>query len=567
MAAAAQGADQRAADELSDTAERARIRSDFATAARALTRSAELCPEDDEMARRLLAAAIDAFTAGSPGQAATLCQRARARAADERLRGDIDIWNARAYTWLGDPREAHDLLVAGANLRKDEDPGQAASMLAEAIPPAVMDARVPLALAEAREAERLVELADTADKSGVVRCLRWALIVNGYIGEAQVLEASGHRDPAGTPTSELLPLCYEAEFLLFSERFETARHLLRFVIEASRTGGAPAALSYALAARSEASWWIGRWGPGLADATEAISWAEELGQPAANAFSLLCLGRLEASLGNTRQCERVLDRARRVLEAVSIPSLQVYVGAISGFAALASQQPDVAAAKLSRSFAITETHGLGIPNAVPFAADLVEAMVHARLPGHEPVLRWLEVSSDRSGCAWPAGALARCLGLLASSQAEADDLFEKSETAFSGAQMPFELARTQLCRGEILRRYRHATDARGYLRKAMATFTELGAKPWARRAAAELASAGDTAPEPARRPVIDGLTPQELQIARVVAAGKNNIETAAALYVSRKTVEAHLTRIYRKLGVRTRTDLARELTASGALDT
>ncbi|MGH8513582.1 MAG: hypothetical protein ACREV8_06515, partial [Gammaproteobacteria bacterium] len=65
----------------------------------------------------------------------------------------------------------------------------------------------------------------------------------------------------------------------------------------------------------------------------------------------------------------------------------------------------------------------------------------------------------------------------------------------------------------------------------MATFTELGAKPWARRAAAELASAGDTAPEPARRPVIDGLTPQELQIARVVAAGKNNIETAAALYV------------------------------------
>jgi DNA-binding NarL/FixJ family response regulator len=97
---------------------------------------------------------------------------------------------------------------------------------------------------------------------------------------------------------------------------------------------------------------------------------------------------------------------------------------------------------------------------------------------------------------------------------------------------------------------------------AHAAFETLGAAPWAARAATELAAAGarPTARPPARS--LDPLTPQELQTARAVAAGQSNAEAAASLYLSRKTVEAHLSRIYRKLGIRSRTDLARIVGAS-----
>ena len=134
--------------------------------------------------------------------------------------------------------------------------------------------------------------------------------------------------------------------------------------------------------------------------------------------------------------------------------------------------------------------------------------------------------------------------------------------------MPFERARTLLCEGEVLRRLRRPALARPVLREAESVFAELGARPWAARAATEIAAAGDRSGAWGRRagpadvnPAADVhvLSAQELQIARCVAEGRNNAEVAAALFVSRKTVEAHLTRVYRKLGVRSRTELVRLL--------
>jgi DNA-binding NarL/FixJ family response regulator len=134
--------------------------------------------------------------------------------------------------------------------------------------------------------------------------------------------------------------------------------------------------------------------------------------------------------------------------------------------------------------------------------------------------------------------------------------------------MPFELARTLLCHGEVLRRARRLLDARKVLREAHRIFEGLGARPWADRVARELVASGARS----RRPVsnafggLEGLTPQELQIARAVAGGKNNAEVSAALFVSRKTVEAHLTRIYRKLEIHSRVELTRVLLAGGIAD-
>ncbi len=122
----------------------------------------------------------------------------------------------------------------------------------------------------------------------------------------------------------------------------------------------------------------------------------------------------------------------------------------------------------------------------------------------------------------------------------------------------------ELALGERLRRARRRSDSRQPLRAALETFDRLGARIWADRARTELAASGETARS--RDPYAsEQLTPQELQVALVVAQGATNKEAAAALFLSPKTIETHLGRVYRKLDVRSRTELARLLASQGAL--
>jgi DNA-binding CsgD family transcriptional regulator len=126
----------------------------------------------------------------------------------------------------------------------------------------------------------------------------------------------------------------------------------------------------------------------------------------------------------------------------------------------------------------------------------------------------------------------------------------------------FETARTRLAYGERLRRARNRVLAREQLRAALDTFEHLGAGPWADRASAELAATGETRRR--RDPsTIDELTPQELQISLALAGGRTTRETAAALFLSPKTVEYHLRHVYQKLGIHSRDELAQALAAEG----
>ena len=125
---------------------------------------------------------------------------------------------------------------------------------------------------------------------------------------------------------------------------------------------------------------------------------------------------------------------------------------------------------------------------------------------------------------------------------------------------PFERARTELAWGERLRRSGRRTDARQRLNGALQVFERLGAAPWADRARGELRASGQSVLTPEQR-AEDALTPQELQVAAIVAGGATNREAAAALFLSVKTIEFHLGNVYRKLGIRSRTELVRVLEA------
>jgi DNA-binding CsgD family transcriptional regulator len=151
---------------------------------------------------------------------------------------------------------------------------------------------------------------------------------------------------------------------------------------------------------------------------------------------------------------------------------------------------------------------------------------------------------------------ARCRGLIAAARGdlqEAEEHLQRSLHEHARTEQPFELGRTLLVAGAVRRRMRKKRGARDLLERALMTFDDLGAPLWADRARGELARIGG------RAPTSTALTPTEAQIAHLVAEGRTNREVAEALFVSVHTVEANLTRIYRKLDVRSRTELARKL--------
>jgi DNA-binding NarL/FixJ family response regulator len=134
------------------------------------------------------------------------------------------------------------------------------------------------------------------------------------------------------------------------------------------------------------------------------------------------------------------------------------------------------------------------------------------------------------------------------------EAFAGALAAEACAVMPFERARTQLVFGERLRRQRQRAEAREHLQAALETFQRLGAQPWADKAHTELRATGSTVGRSAD--ALPRLTPQELQVALVVGRGATNHEAAATLFLSQKTIEYHLSNIYRKTNIRSRSELA-----------
>jgi len=157
---------------------------------------------------------------------------------------------------------------------------------------------------------------------------------------------------------------------------------------------------------------------------------------------------------------------------------------------------------------------------------------------------------------WAAAGAARCRGLLADTPQRAVARLEEAVAIAEASAGKFEQARARLCLGQALRRVRRHDAARRELQDAHVLFELLDAGPWAASAAAELTRMGANC---VRRPdrVDVRLTPQELRVALHVAEGLSNQEVATRLFVSPKTIEVHLGHIYDKLGVRTRTSLAR----------
>jgi DNA-binding NarL/FixJ family response regulator len=146
---------------------------------------------------------------------------------------------------------------------------------------------------------------------------------------------------------------------------------------------------------------------------------------------------------------------------------------------------------------------------------------------------------------------------LLASDTDFEQHFSDALARHARVDAPFELARTHLAFGERLRRARRPAEARKHLRAAVEALERLGAAPWAARARAELEATGERRRRERPAGIAEELTPQELHVALLVARGATTKEAAASLFLSPRTIDAHLYRIYRKLGVRSRSELTR----------
>jgi ATP/maltotriose-dependent transcriptional regulator MalT len=353
---------------------------------------------------------------------------------------------------------------------------------------------------------------------------------------------------------------------VWMEDYDRARAVHAGLLSRLRGASALTPLAYTLSVLSELEFRTGNWAAALAAGCEAVSIAAETGQRGTAAYALVTLARAEAATGREHDAREHADQALSLAEQAGTGSVPVYARAALGLLELGLSRADRAAEQLAPLPERTRRDGLGEPGVVCWQPDWIEANI--RLGDHgtaEQALTRFESEAASVNRSWALAAAARYRGLLAPAH-QFEQHFAQALTLHECTPTPFEHARTQLCLGERLRRAGERRRARQRLGQALEAFRRLGAQPWAARAESELSATGAAhasaaRPRPARLPQ-QLLTAQELQVAIAVGEGQTNKQAAVALFLSPKTIEFHLGHIYRKLGIHTRTQLAREILAA-----
>ncbi|MEV8439723.1 LuxR family transcriptional regulator [Actinosynnema sp. NPDC051121] len=301
--------------------------------------------------------------------------------------------------------------------------------------------------------------------------------------------------------------------------------------------------------------WLGDWALAGQRATEAVEAAEQTGQRPWFAYALYARALVDAHRGRWAQAHDAATRGLAVAVELGDPWVAVHQRAVLGFVSLSRHEPAVARDHLAAAVALCEEVGMGDFPISTLYGDLVEVVVElAEHAEAARLLEELEERRDRAPRPWITVVAARSRALVRMAWGDpegAEEALATAAEALDRLPMPFERARTDLVRGRVARRRRRKLAAREAFLAARRGFDRVGAPSWVAEVDAELARLG------LRRGDEHELTATELRIARLVAAGMSNREVAGAAYVTEKTVEAHLTRIYRKTGVRTRRELAR----------
>ena len=563
LAMASTGHDEQVAAELEASAARAAERGGHADAATAFERAARLSPDASGRARRLRQAAEAAYQTGDFPRAITLAERAGADAADRSLDHEAAAWlvliRANAHFWTGALRQAHQVLLEGAEAVHRHDPGEAAWMLMQAVHVAWFTGDRTLSETAAARLDAVRLPADHLLRPLLPLLTMHARLANDReAGPSPELTEAAMR--AGQADPRAAVMLGGAAWI--TGRDELAHDIFAGFVDEARAQGRIGWLAAGLGSLGEAQLFLGRHRDATTNLEEALRVGADTGQAHVVSHFRGVLAYLAALAGDEARC-------RELANAVLVESVGGGSSPGPSWAHWALSAVDLAAGRTEEALTRLEALSRGpaghqIP-ATRGAVDQVEAAVRLGQPERaaEPLAR-LEGWASWARQDWIDAAVCRCRALLAP-DAEAERHFVRAlelHELHDTAGHPLDEARTRLLYGEWLRRARRRVDARAQLGAALETFERLNAEPWEQRARAELRATGATVPAAASGTasgvpdVLAGLTPQELQIVRMAAEGLSNRDIGTRLFLSPRTVGYHLYKAYPKLGISSRTQLA-----------
>jgi DNA-binding CsgD family transcriptional regulator len=344
--------------------------------------------------------------------------------------------------------------------------------------------------------------------------------------------------------------------LLGLNRFEEAKALFDRARVDSLEQGVPFAAACADEFLAEVECRLGTWHAAALHASECSELYQQLGtenQPQ----QLYATALVDAHLGNVDEARTAAERGAVIATEVGQEFWAIANRWVLGFLELSLDNPARAIEYLQPPARARVTSLWHMPSNYDFLETAIEAFVAVGdLDAAAVLLDALQDRARRMDSPWERATRARCRGLLRSAQGDHDGAraaFDEALREHEQLNVPFDRARTLHALGVLQRRLKQRRAARVSLEAALAVFEELGALLWIEKARTELKRIAG------RTPAGDALTPTERRVAELVAEGHPNKEIAAMLFVTVKTVEANLTRIYAKLGVRSRTELARLL--------
>jgi DNA-binding CsgD family transcriptional regulator len=554
LALAADGPDEAIAVRLDGAATRAHARGAPSAAAELMEHARELTPETDapQQLRRRVDAAEYYIEARIPG-------------ADRLLESVLDATSGDLRA-----RALHLLAQVRGNLDANAGPPLLEEALTHVADPAI-ELQIRLALVNPNfravtersleHADRAIELAERhGDRGALAAALASRAAVVGHPLDA--LERAAKVEEGSRSSVQAR---FQVAWAQLARGSDTGRLRLGELLEESLAAGLRAH-NRVISLLSYAETRAGYPERGRELAEEFLGYTVAEGNRLGELAALCARAYAAAWLGDLAGADRDAETALRSSDIGGFIGRSIQARGIRGFVALAIG--DVPAAALHLRVAVAGVFDASIETLPPVAhtrlvlptvvADAIEAFSEGGLAEEcGPLIAWL----DRDpGNPWLAALSAYGRGLLASARADHDDAVAALQGAvglLEPLDLPLDLGRALLALGAAQRRARHRVDARDSLQRAAALFERCRAELWAAKARLEMSRIGG------RRSAGDELTGTERQIASLVAQGKKNREVAAALVVTERTVEAALTGIYRKLEVRSRTELARKLATRG----
>ncbi len=561
--------------------------------------AASVTQPDEAVAAALEAAATHARARGAPRAAALLldraCELTPAGRRDEAHRRAVEA--AYLHFEAGDsPRaeaQLHDVIATLppgpkraravmplARIRSYEAQAEAAELFFQAVAEAEGDREI-LAVAHEGVAncllrlhERLDEAVDHAelavgfalelgDEALAAESLGTQLLAETFLGRdtatATVDRALALQEAARNVRVLRQPLFNVAARWRWTNEIEQARDVFLEMLQRSDELGDESSRPLALSFLGQVECTLGDLESARARALEGQEVSAQSGQRTLFAHLLALEGLVDAYRGREERARAAALSALELAPQTGARHAELVATRALGHLELALGDPQAAVARIEPFLAYVRREAIVEPGLLPFVVDQIEALIElGRKDQAEELLDWYAGNARRLERASALANCMRCRGLLAAQLGELDDALAAYREALEWherVELPLDRGRTLLALGAAQRRAKRRREARETLEDALGIFERIGAELWAERARTELSRISG------RAPTIGALTPAEERIAALVAEGKTNREVAAALFLSERTVEGHLSHVFGKLGVRSRTELARKLSS------